>query len=501
MKDNKRFTRQRSNVVDDGYRINVLASAGFKVFSPHLTCIYKRGIAQSWEKFFLSLLCCLLSVFCILSSAHAIEIKKQTLPNGLTVLHAERHNLPIVMLTILIKASPLNEPADKAGIAYLTAKMLAEGTQKRKASEISEEIEFVGASLDASTSSDYTTISLSVLKKDMEKGFEIFSDVLQNPSFPEEEINRRKEIIKGSLRQSEEDPSFVASKAFIKEVFDEHPYGRLVNGSIESIDNIKRDDIARFYHEHYLPENAILSVVGDLTSEELGALIERYMGQWKAEVGRQQSAVSGHQLETKKNKPKIVVIDRDITQANIVLGHRGIARDNPDYYAVSVMNYILGGGGFASRLMKVVRDEMGLTYSIYSSFSGNKEPGQFEVEVQTKNESAGIVIKEILKQINKIKTETVTDLELKDAKAYLTGSFPRRLETSRRIADFLAAVQFYNLGDDYIERYPDYINRVTKKDVLRVAEKYLNPENYVLVIVGNQKKIDLSHFQSSKNIY
>lgn len=164
------------------------------------------------------------------------------------------------------------------------------------------------------------------------------------------------------------------------------------------------------------------------------------------------------------------------------------------------MNYILGGGGFASRLMKVVRDEMGLTYSIYSSFSGNKEPGQFEVEVQTKNESAGTVIKEILKQINKIKTETVTNQELKDAKAYLTGSFPRRLETSRRIADFLAAVQFYNLGDDYIEKYPDYISRVTKEDILRVAKKYLNSENYILVIVGNKKKMDLSYIQPSENI-
>ena len=441
--------------------------------------------------------------YCLLftsGEAYAVEIKKQTLPNGLTVLHAERHNLPIVMLTLLIKASPLNEPADKAGIAYLTAKMLTEGTQKRKASEISEEIEFIGASIDSSTGSDYTTISLSVLKKDIEKGVEIFSDVLQNPSFPEEEINRMKEIIKGSLRQSEEDPSFVASKAFIKEVFDEHPYGRLINGSIESIDSIKQDDIIRFYHEHYLPENAILSVVGDLTSEELGSLIQRHLGQWKAEDRNQKTEVR-KQTEKKFRGKKIVVIDKDITQANIIFGHLGIERNNPDYYAVSVMNYILGGGGFASRLMKVVRDEMGLTYSIYSSFSGNKEPGQFEVEVQTKNESAGVVIEEILKQINKIRAETVTDMELKDAKAYLTGSFPRRLETSRRIADFLAAVQFYNLGDDYIERYPDYINRVTKEDVLRVAEKYLNPENYVLVIVGNQKKIDLSHFQSPKNVH
>ncbi len=435
----------------------------------------------------------LLTAYCLLftsGDAYAIEIKKKTLPDGLTVLHAERHNLPIVMLTLLIKASPLNEPADKAGIAYLTAKMLAEGTQKRKASEISEEIEFIGASIDSSTGSDYTTVSLSVLKKDVEKGFDIFSDVLLNPSFSEEDISRKKEIIKGSLRQSEEDPSFVASKAFIKEVFDDHPYGRLVNGSAESIDNIKRDDIVKFYYDHYSPDNAILSVVGDLTADELNLLIERYLGQWKARH-RTQNTENRTQIGKNHKGKKVVIIDKDITQANIIFGHLGIERNNPDYYAVSVMNYILGGGGFSSRLMKVVRDEMGLTYSIYSSFSGNKEQGQFEVEVQTKNESAGIVIKEILRQINKIRTDPVTEQELKDAKAYLTGSFPRRLETSRRVADFLAAAQFYNLGDDYIEKYPDYINGVTKEEVWRVAKRYLNPENYVLVIVGNQNKIDL----------
>ncbi|GER93690.1 insulinase family protein [hot springs metagenome] len=428
-----------------------------------------------------------------------VEFRKHTLSNGLTVLHAERHNLPIVMVTLLIKASPLNEPDDKAGIAYLTAKMLTEGTKKRKASEISEEIEFMGASLDASTSSDYTTISLSVLRKDVEKGFEIFSDVLQNPLFPEEEIKRKKEIIKGSLMQSEEDPSFVASKTFIKEVFGDHPYGRLVNGSIETIDSIKRGDIVKFYNEHYISDNAILSVVGDITPNELNSLIDKYLGRWKTGDKSQQTEVR-IQTEKKHKDKKIVIIDKNITQANIIFGHRGIARDNPDYYAVSVMNYILGGGGFASRLMKVLRDDMGLTYSIYSSFSGNKEIGQFEVEVQTKNESAGTAIREILKQINKIKTEAVTEQELNDAKAYLTGSFPRRLETSKRIADFLAAVEFYKLGDDYIKRYPDYINQVTKEDVLRVAKKYLNSENYVLVIVGDKKKIDLSYLQPSENI-
>lgn len=446
-----------------------------------------------------------LLLFCS-NDAHALEIKKQTLPNGLTVLHAERHNLPVVMVTLLIEASPLNEPADKAGVANLTAKLLTEGTSKRKATEISSEIEFIGASIEASTNSDYTVISLSVLKKDLKTGLDIFSDVLLNPSFPEDEIRRKKELIKGSLRQSEDDPSFVGGRAFIREVFNSHPYGRLVSGGIESIDNITRDDIAKFYREHYLPDKAILSVVGDLTAEELMSLIKKYLGQWntgdrrhKTEDRRQSERPSAEtrigktEVRGQKDK-KLIVIDKDITQANIVFGHMGISRNNPDYYAVSVMNYILGGGGFASRLMKTVRDEMGLAYSIYSSFRGNKEPGQFEVQVQTKNESAGIVIAEIFKQIRRIRTEHVTEQEIEDAKAYLTGSFPRRLETSRRVANFLALMQFYNLGDDYIRKYPVYINMVTKEDVLRAARKYLHTENYVLVVVGKRDKLRLPEF-------
>jgi zinc protease len=197
--------------------------------------------------------------------------------------------------------------------------------------------------------------------------------------------------------------------------------------------------------------------------------------------------------------PKLLTINKDISQANIVLGHPGIARDNPDYYAVTVMNYMLGGGGFASRLVKTVRDDMGLAYSIYSVFIAHKESGHFEVEVQTKNESAHIVVREIIAQMQKIRSEEVTDQELEDAKAYLTGSFPRRLETSRKIADFLTVTQFYGLEDDYLEQYPEYIKKVTKKDVLRVAQKHLCPDAYVLSVVGNLKQVKSAEFEALKD--
>ncbi len=438
----------------------------------------------------LTSICLLLTVYCLLSSkADALNINRTILPNGLIVLHSEKHNLPIVMVTLLMKASQLNEPKEKAGLANLTAELLTEGTKNRKSTAISEEIEFIGASLAASSGSDYTTVTLSVLKKDINKGLELFSDIMLNPTFPESEIDRKRELIKGFLRQREEEPSFLAERAFKREVFGKHPYGRLIEGSVETVDNIKREDLVRFYSDYFLPNNSILSIVGDLTSEELDTLINRYLGEWK-KADLPSRIIK--KLDEKKIK-KVLKIDRDLTQANIVLGNLGISRDNPDYYAVSVMNYILGGGGFSSRLMQSIRDKKGLAYDVHSFFTSNKEAGMFQVEVQTKNESANTVIDEILRQIERIKKENISDQELSDAKSYLTGSFPRRLDTNRKIADFLASVEFYNLGLDYVEKYPGYINSVTKEDILKVARRYLTPENYVLVVVANQGKATLKY--------
>jgi len=447
------------------------------------------------------------------SYAYALDVKRTVLPNGLVVLHSEEHTLPIVMMTLIVKVGQINEPADKAGLAHLTAELLTEGTKHRSALDVSEEIEFMGASLDASAERDYTAISLSVLKKDVQKGFELFSDILLHPTFPKNELERKRELIKGFLKQQEEDPSFLAERAFRKEVFGQHPYGRLIEGNLVTIDSVTGQDISHFYGDFFLPNNSILSVVGDLTDDELALLIKRYLGEWKKAdnyhpplippLPGESSTVKGGKVPShlagegkgegegvfsEQRSKKNIKIDRDLKQANIMLGNLGISRDNPDYYAVLVMNYILGGGGFTSRLMQSVRDEMGLAYDIHSFFVSYKQGGMFRVSSQTKNESANTVIQEILLQIESIRKEGVIDEELSDAQAYLTGSFPRRLDTNRKIADFLAAVEFYELGLDYAEKFPEYINAVTKEDVLRVARKYLDPENYVLVIVADQEK-------------
>lgn len=436
--------------------------------------------SRLWKILFISLIINL--TFLIGQSfSFALDVKRHVLPNGLTVLHVERHNLPIVTVTFLIKAGPFYEPAQKAGLANLTAELLTEGTKKRKAKDISEEIEFIGASLDSSAGSDFSTINLSVLKKDIDTGFEIFSDILLNPTFPEEEIKRKKDIIIGSLRQSEENPSFVVDKVFRKEVYGDHPYGRLITGTEETINSINREDIVKFHHDYYRPNNAILSIVGDVTSEELQNLIDKYLAKWEKSSIPAEPKVP----EAAKGK-KVIQIDKDLTQANIIIGHRGIKREDPDYYAVTVMNYILGGGGFSSRLMQTVRDEMGLAYDIHSFFDSRKKGGLFSINVQTKNETANTVIEEILKELKRIKTESVSDQELDDAKAYLTGSFTRRFDTNKKIADMLVAIEYFNLGLDYLEKYPEYIKSVTKDDIIRVAKKYLDTDNYILVVAAKQ---------------
>lgn len=439
------------------------------------------------SKIILSLLIVYFIFFSFVPSSHALDVKRKVLNNGLVLLIVERHNLPVVKVNIGIKAGSLNEPEEKAGLASLTAGLLTEGTKNRTARQISEEIEFVGGSVGAGGGDDYVNASLSVLKKDVELGFDLLSDIIINPIFPEDEFEKKRERVKGSLKAQEEDPGFVASKKFKKAVFGAHPYGRLVIGSAESLDRIKREDLIEFHSAYYAPNNAIMAVVGDVTYEEVEGLIERYFSKW------QTKKIMAPDLQNpgKRKKRQTVTEDKDLTQATVILGHIGVSRDDPDYYALSVMNHILGSGGFTSRLMQNIREEKGLVYSIYSYFAADKYGGSFQVSLQTKNESANTAIEEVLKEITKIRNEPVTDAELSDAKSFMTGSFPMRIETSSRIAGFLVAVEYYGLGASYIDDYPGYINSVTKQDVLRVAKTYLDTGNYTLVVVADQEKASL----------
>ncbi len=432
----------------------------------------------------------LLLILSLTAPARATQLaEREMLPNGMVILHTARHSVPMVSVVMAIKAGSISEPPAKAGLAYLTAALLNEGTQQRTSREISEAIEFVGGSLSASAGDDYTTASLTVLKKDIELGFNLLSDIVLHPAFREEEIARKKRITMNWLIQQQEDPGAVASIDFARAVYGDHPYGRQVQGTVDSIPTITRQDLIDFHGSYFAPNNTIVSVVGDISREELKLLLGKYFGNW------QEKKIPELVLPdiAPKQAPSVIKVDKDLTQTNIILGHLGMSRMNPDYYAVIVMNYILGGGGFASRLVDNIRDNRGLAYDVHSYFDVNRFSGSFQAVLQTKNESANTAIAEVITEMKRMRAEKVSDRELSDAQSYLTGSFPLRIDSNSKIAGFNLAVEYYGLGLDYIDRYPSIINAVTKEDILRVARKYLDPANYVLVVVGNLAKADLQY--------
>jgi zinc protease len=417
-------------------------------------------------------------------SLHAMPpLQRMVLPNHLILLASEDHSLPFVTLQLLINSGSRSDPSGEEGRSYLTAKGLLQGTSKRTVNQINEELDFMGASLNSSSGRDYATLTLRVLKKDIDKGLDLFMEVLTQPIFPEEEVKREVEKTLAAIQSEEDQPDEVAKKTFLKTLFLDSPYGHPVEGTRESIPKITRESIVRFYRSYYHPNNAILTVIGDMTKEELkGKLISR-LEKWPVGEIPKLPFISKFEKEQ-----KTVKINRPITQANILLGHTGVSRGNPDFYAITVMNYILGGGGFASRLMGEIRNKRGLAYSVGSFFDPGKYPGSFQIVLQTKNASAPEAIALSIQEMEKIQKELVSEKELEGAKKYLIGSFPMRFDTQGKLVNFLTQVEYYGLGLDYPEKYPSLIQSVTREEVLRVAKKYLHPKRYVLVIVANLKE-------------
>ncbi len=413
-------------------------------------------------------------------------IQRMVLPNQAVLLVSEEHALPFVTFQLLIDAGSQKDSPGQGGLARLTAKGLLLGTAKRTAMAINEELDFMGASLDSSAGRDYVNLSLRVLKKDMEKGMDLFLEVLTQPVFPQEEMKKEMEKTLAAIQAEEDQPEEVAEKAFQENLYLQGPYRHPVEGTKDSLPRITREDVVRFYQKFYHPGNAILAVVGDISQEEIKTRVFPSLEKWP------QGKTSGGSLKTEFAKgPKTVKIDRSLTQANIVLGQSGVSRDNPDFYALTVMNYILGGGGFSSRLMEEVRNKRGLAYSVASFFDPGKYPGSFQIVLQTKNTSAREAISLAREQMERIRKEMVSEKELEGAQKYLVGSFPMRLDTQGKLANFLLQVEYYGLGLDYPARYPKLIQSVSREEILRVAQKYLHPDNYILAIVANLKAAGL----------
>jgi len=426
-----------------------------------------------------------LLAFCPLHSYARLQTQRSVLPNGIVLISSEQRSLPMVTLHLLIDAGSVHDFKGRDGLANLTAALLTSGTRNRNAVQISEALDFIGASLSAKSEDEFATVNLTVLKKDLDAGLGLLADILTSPAFPREEIDRQKQAVIASIRARNEDPSEVVAKKFRESLYPQSPYGRPVEGTEESLRGIDRSMLLDFYDKFYRPNRSILAVVGDVSQQEITEAFNKAFPSWK-----KGGAPAKEIAAPSPGAANFLRLQKNITQANIVIGHEGVPRGNADYYAIQVMNYILGGGGFSSRLMDSVRNERGLAYSVYSQFDAGKFAGTFEIAMQTRNETAYEALQIAIDEVRSIREKGVSQDELKAAKDFLIGSFPLRIDTNRKIAAFLAQLEFLGLELDYPDKYAEMVRKVTREDVQRVAKRYLKPSQLIVVLLAHLEKAD-----------
>lgn len=421
-------------------------------------------------------------------SASAIEIKRMTLNNGAVMLVSEQHQLPMVSIAIAFDAGARRDPNGKAGLAALTAASLNQGTKDLLAADFDKKIDFMGSSVGIGADHDYATATMTSLSKYSDQTLHLLAQILVNPGLRDDDIERKQADQIAGIKAAEEQPGYVAQVAFLKQLFGDTPYGHPMSGYVDTVSKLTPADVRRFYQDHYKTGSAVIAVTGDVDANTIKGKLEKELAGIPGQVPAQQQPPSpevatGIHLD---------VINQNVAQANVIVGSSGIARSNPDYYKLQVMNYILGGGGFASRLMKVVRSKGGLAYSIGSVFRASKFPGAFLIVLQTKNQSANEALKMTVEQLREIQNQPVSAEALASAKKYMIGSFPLRLDRQSEIASFLLEIELEGLGLDYAERYPKLIDAVTVADVQNVARKYLHPDALDIVAVANQSEANIS---------
>jgi zinc protease len=404
----------------------------------------------------------------------------RTLPNGLQVVAVLHHEQPAVSMRLLVRAGGALDPKDRLGLADLTASLLDQGTTTKSATELNDEIDFIGGEMSAGAGTDLTFIRMAVMKDSFETGLRMLSDVTRQPAFAQVEIDRQRQQILSSLQVTLENPEVIANAIFDRLVYGFHPYGMPSSGTPATINAITRTDIVAYHQRNFVPNNAILAIVGDLTADEVFNGVQNVFGNWQ----RREVPTQKFDQPPDPTRRVIIVNKPDAVQTEIRVGHLGVRRNTSDYMALNLAIRILGGEG-ANRLHQILRTERSLTYGAEASFNTLKESGDVEASTNTRSEATGEVIRLIVDEFWRLQRETVSQRELNDAKAYLTGSFPLTIETPDSIATQVLNVLFFGLPVEDLETFRERVNAVTPDDVQRVARYYLRPDRLSIVLVGN----------------
>ena len=406
--------------------------------------------------------------------------RETVLANGLTIVVVEDHRLPLVNYRLAFRVGSAFDPPQVPGLTDLLAGLLPEGTQAKTSREIADEVARMGANLSAGANSDYTIVAASALSQFNTEILDLMAEVVLQPSFPENEVELAKQNTKESLRQQRAQPSFLASEMVSRVMFGDHPYA-IVAPTPESIDRSSRDEFVNFHRKNFLPNNAVFIVVGDVKYDEIVKKLESLFSTWE----RGANLVTDFPAPPVREKRTAYLVDRrGSAQSNIVIANSGIVRTSPDYFPMLLMHTVLGANA-SSRLFMNLREEKGYTYGAYTNLDARRTAGTFRATAEVRTPVTGDSLKEFFYELNRIRTDLVSDKEINDAKSYLTGVFPIRLETQEGLTDQLVQIKMLNLPDDYLQHYRDRVQTVTVAEIQRVANKYVKPDEAAVIIVGD----------------
>ncbi len=418
-------------------------------------------------------------------AAHAIAFPPyeiRPLANGMRVVAVLHHEQPAVSIRLLVGAGSAQDPRGKGGVANLTASLLDQGTTTRSAQQIADQIDFIGGDLGTGAATDLSFVNAVVMKDSFQTGMDLVADVVRNPAFAPEEIARQKDQILSSLRVNADDTGYIADVVFDRLVYGFHPYGLPGSGTEESLGALTREDVQAFHRQYFVPNNMILAIVGDVTSDEAFAAAQRVFGGWP-----RASLPAAVPVDLPSSARRIVIIDKpDAVQTSIRAGQLAIARKHPDYMAWDLAVKILGGEG-ANRLHQVLRSQYGLTYGAEANTEARKDAGDFVAETDTRTDTTGQALRLMIDEFSRLPRERVGERELSDAKDYLAGSFPLTIETPDQIATQVLNVLFFDLPIAEIGSFRERVLAVTSDDIQRVARQYVRPDRLSIVLVGNAR--------------
>lgn len=411
------------------------------------------------------------------------DLEQQRLANGMKFYLQPNHELPLVDITLMVEGGSIYDPANRTGLSKLFAQAMATGgTVELTPAQLETELEAMAAILDVSSSNYCYEFDLSLHREDLPRVLDILAELLRQPGFDEQRLEvARKQMLEEIYRKND-NPGTVARRLLAKAVSPGHPFGAYP--TVAEVKSITRTDLLTLHQRYFQPQNFWMAVSGDVTAGELRRLLEQQFGDWQGtgewvrELPRLPEKIAG----------KVLVADKSIPQTSIMMGHQGVEKNNPDVMALRVANYILGGGGFNSRMMREVRSNRGLAYSVYSYFQVGRElPGLFIAASETKCASTVKVVKLMRQLIQQLCDQPVSAQELELAKKSLINSFVFAFENSHSIVSRQARLDFYGYPEDYLAAYQQRVAAVTVADVQRVAQQYLHPQQLQIVLVGDSE--------------